>query len=70
MEGRKARCRLTPPPSFDRSIEIADNLLQAHVDMQQKIVNAEGFKAAFVKALSEAYERGLEDGLRASRPDA
>jgi hypothetical protein len=28
------------------------------------------FRAALVKALSETYEQGLEDGLRASRPDA
>ena len=51
-------------------LEVAGNLLQAHVDIQQKIVDAEGFKAALVKALSEAYEQGLDDGLRASRPDA
>ena len=51
-------------------LEVDGNLLQAHVDIQQKIVDAEGFKAALVKALSEAYEQGLEDGLRASRPDA
>ena len=51
-------------------LEVADNLLQAHVDIQQKIFNAEGFRTALVKALSEAYEQGLEDGLRASRPDA
>jgi hypothetical protein len=51
-------------------LEVAGNLLQAHVDIQQTIVDAEGFRAALIKALSEAYEQGLEDGLRASRPDA
>jgi hypothetical protein len=42
-------------------LEVAGNLLQAHVDIQQKIVvrSAEGFKATLVKALSEAYEQGL-----------
>ena len=52
--------------------EIVDSLMQTHVDMNQKILDAENFKAALGQALSEAYEQGLEDGLRtkATGPDA
>jgi hypothetical protein len=50
----------------------ADDLLKAHVDTEQRRFDAEGFKTALVKALSEAYEQGLKDGLvtRATGPDA
>ena len=50
-------------------LEVAGNLL--HIcRYSAKDCRAEGFEAALVKALSEAYEQGLEDDLRASRPDA
>jgi hypothetical protein len=38
----------------------------------RKVLDIDSFKAAFVKALSDAYERGLEDGLatKTTGPDA
>jgi hypothetical protein len=56
----------TPPWSME-----ADNLLNAHVDTEQKILDAAVFKMALVTALSDAYEQGLKDGLvtRATGPD-
>lgn len=53
-------------------IEVADSLLKAHVDTEQKFIDAAALKSALVKALSDAYERGLEDGIatKATGPDA
>jgi hypothetical protein len=53
-------------------IEVADSVLKAHVDTEQKFLDAAGLKSAIVKALSDAYERGLEDGLatKVTGPDA
>ena len=57
-----------PPPW---SLE-ADTLLNAHLDTDQKIPDATAFKMALIKALSDAYEQGLEDGLvtKVAGPDA
>ena len=48
-----------PPPW---TIE-ADILLEAHLDTDQKIADTTAFKTALIKALSDAYEQGLQDGL-------
>jgi hypothetical protein len=57
-----------PPPW---SME-ADTLLKGHLDTDQKILDAAAFKTALIKALSDAYEQGSEDGLvtKATGPDA
>ena len=48
-------------------IEVSDSLLRT-----EKILDAATFRAALIQALSEAYEKGLEDGLvtKATGPDA
>ena len=51
-------------------LEVAGNLPPSTCRYSAKDCRAEGFKAALVEALSETYEQGLDDGLRASRPDA
>ena len=53
-------------------IEVSDSLLRAHLDSAEKILNTATFKAALIQALSDAYEKGLEDGLvtKATGPDA
>ena len=53
-------------------IEVADSVLKAHLDTEEKFLDAAGLKSALVKALSDAYERGLQDGLttKATGPDA
>jgi hypothetical protein len=52
--------------------KVADSVLKAHVDTEQKIHDAGGFRMALVNALAEAYEQGLEDSLttKATGPDA
>jgi len=59
-------------PEATRWSIAAEGLLTAHVDPDQKIVDRPGFQAALVKALSDAYELGLKDGLvtKATGPDA
>jgi hypothetical protein len=51
--------------------EVAEALLQKYVD-EGKISNSDGLKTALVKALGDAYEKGLQDGLttRQRGPDA
>ena len=53
-------------------IEVSDSLLRTHVDSAEKILDAATYRAALIQALSEAYEKGLEDGLvtKATGPDA
>jgi hypothetical protein len=51
--------------------EVTEALLKGYLD-EEKISNADGLKAALVKALGDAYEKGLQDGLmtRQRGPDA
>ena len=59
-------------PEATRWSIAAEGLLNAHVDPDRKIVDGPVFQAALVKALSDAYELGLKDGLvtKATGPDA
>ena len=52
--------------------KVTDRLFATYVGSDRKVLDIDSFKAAFVKALSDAYERGLEDGLatKATGPDA
>jgi hypothetical protein len=70
-----------PPLLFeDRSMpdekppetKTADRLIATYVSPDRKVLDIDGFKAALVKALSDAYEQGLQDGLvtKAAGPDA
>jgi hypothetical protein len=49
-----------------------DTLLKAHLATDREIADATAFKTALIKALSDAYEKGLQDGLvtKATGPDA
>jgi hypothetical protein len=51
--------------------EVAEALLKSYVD-EGKICDAGGLKTGLVKALGDAYEKGLQDGLttRQRGPDA
>jgi len=53
-------------------VEVADNLFNVHTDAEGKILDAKIFKTAMTKALGDAYERGLQDGLatKATGPNA
>jgi hypothetical protein len=52
--------------------KITDRLLATYVGPDRKVLDFDGFKAALVKALSDAYKQGLQDGLvtRTTGPDA
>jgi hypothetical protein len=52
--------------------KVTDRLFATYVGSDRRVLDIDSFKAAFVKALSDAYERGLEDGLatKATGPDA
>lgn len=52
--------------------KITDRLFATYISQDRKVLDIEGFKAALVKALSDAYEQGLQDGLgtRTTGPDA
>jgi hypothetical protein len=52
--------------------EAVDGLLTSHIDLDQKVLDGQSLRAALVKALGEAYEKGLADGLsvKAKGPDA
>jgi hypothetical protein len=52
--------------------KVTDRLLATYVSSDRKVLDFDGFKAALVKALSDAYEQGLQDGLvtRTTGPDA
>jgi hypothetical protein len=43
--------------------KVTDRLLATYVSSDRKVLDFDGFKAALVKALSDAYEQGLQDGL-------
>jgi hypothetical protein len=50
---------------------VSDRLLATYVSSDRKVLDFDGFKAALVKALSDAYEQGLQDGLvTQTGPDA
>jgi len=51
---------------------VTDRLLATYVSSDRKVLDFDGFKVALVKALSDAYEQGLQDGLvtRTTGPDA
>ena len=55
-----------------RLVEVADNLLKAHLDTDGKVLDAKLCKTAIINALSDAYEQGLQDGLatKIAGPDA
>jgi hypothetical protein len=55
-----------------RLVEVADNLFNVHTGSEGKILDAKIFKTAMAKALGDAYERGLQDGLsiKIKGPDA
>ena len=42
--------------------EITDRLFATYISPDRKVLDIDSFKAAFVKALSDAYEQGLQDG--------
>ena len=44
-------------------VEVADNLLKAHLDADGKVLDAKLCKTAIINALADAYEQGLQDGL-------
>ena len=50
--------------------KVTDRLFATYVSSDRKVLD--GFKAALVKALGDAYEQGLQDGLvtRTTGPDA
>ena len=52
--------------------KVTDRLFATYVGSDRKVLDIDSFKAAFVKALSDAYEQGLQDGLatKATGPDA
>ena len=45
--------------------KVTDRLLATYVSSDRKVLDFDGFKVALVKALSDAYEQGLQDGLGA-----
>jgi hypothetical protein len=55
-----------------RLVEVADNLLKAHLDADGKVLDAKLCKTAIINALGDAYEQGLQDGLatKIAGPDA
>jgi hypothetical protein len=55
-----------------RLVEVADNLLKAHLDADEKVLDLKLCKTAIINALGEAYEQGLQDGLatKMAGPDA
>ena len=52
--------------------KITDRLFATYISPDRKVLDMDSFKAAMVKALSDAYEQGLQDGLatKATGPDA
>jgi hypothetical protein len=46
---------------------LTDRLFATYISPDRKVLDIDGFKAALVKALSDAYEQGLQDGL-ATKP--
>jgi hypothetical protein len=46
-----------------RLVEVADNVLKAHLDADGKVLDAKLCKTAIINALADAYEQGLQDGL-------
>ena len=52
--------------------KVTDRLLAIHLSSERKVLDIDSSKAALVKALSDAYEQGLQDGLvtRTTGPDA
>ena len=75
-------CLLPTPPvlSEERAMpdekppeaKVTDRLFATYVSSDRKVLDIDGFKAALVKALGDAYEQGLQDGLvtRTTGPDA
>ena len=52
--------------------KITDRLFATYISPDRKVLDMDSFKAARVKALSDAYEQGLQYGLttKATGPDA
>jgi hypothetical protein len=55
-----------------RLVEVAYNLLKAHLDADEKVLDAKLCKTTIINALANAYEQGLQDGLatKIAGPDA
>ena len=55
-----------------RLVEVADDLLKAHLDAAGKVLDAKLCRTAMINALADAYEQGLQDGLatKIACPDA
>jgi hypothetical protein len=60
------------PDEESPATKIADRLFATYISPDRKVLDTDGFKAALVKALSDAYEQGLQDGLvtKTAGPDA
>ena len=60
------------PDEKSPETKVTDRLFATYVSPDQKVLDIDSFKAALVKALSDAYEQGLQDGLatKATGPDA
>ena len=52
--------------------KITDRLFATYISPDRKVLDIGSFKAALVKALSDAYEQGLQDGLatKATGPES
>ena len=59
-------------PMKSRQTKVTDRLFATYISPDRKVLDMDSFKAAMVKALSDAYERGLQDGLttKSTGPDA
>jgi hypothetical protein len=55
-----------------RFVEVAENLLKVHLDVDGKVLDKKICKTAIINALGEAYEQGLRDGFarKTAGPDA
>ena len=60
------------PDEKPQEAKVTDRLFATYVSSDRKVLDIDGFKAALVKALGDAYEQGLQDGLvtRTTGPDA
>src|SRR6476661_3969724 len=66
-----ARWSRRNPVSEERSMpdedppetKVTDRLFATYISPDRKVLDMDSFKAAMVKALSDAYEQGLQDGL-------
>ena len=60
------------PDEKPQETKVTDRLFATYVSPDRRVLDIDSFKAALVKALSDAYEKGLQDGLatKATGPDA